>query len=432
MLFHSYDFLLYFLLPLLLAFRVVPPAFRMYLLVVASFVFYAQWNLLHLSLLFGSILVNYFSALAFRRLSHGALGMVWLVVGLNLLTLGYFKYSGFLTLSDGDILLPLAISFYTFQQIAYIVDIYKRRVAPGSFWEYLFFVMFFPQLIAGPIVHYANLMGEVKSGVLERFDVQKFQAGLVLFCMGLFSKVVLAESFVREVYDGWVGVFSYGFMIYFDFSGYANMAIGLALLFGVTLPMNFDSPYKSRNMVEFWRRWHMTLGRFLKEHIYIPLGGSKHGFGTQAFALLGTMVVGGVWHGAGWGFLIWGFLHGVGLVVAHLSRFELPKFLAIGLTFLYVNLLWVFFYAPDLESAFRVYGQLASSQAFVMRQDEIALLLLGLFVVWALPNAAETLQMKEGTLRVQKWHGVLAGSLFFISLKTLALSPASSFVYFNF
>lgn len=431
MLFHSYGFIFLFLIPLLVLYRLAPSSSRMYLLTLASFVFYAQWDMLHLGLLFVSVVVNYAGARVLWS-RFGSKVVLWSVVGFDVLVLGYFKYSGFLHLSDGSVVLPLAISFYTFQQIAYMVDIYGRRVRLGSFWEYLFFVMFFPQLIAGPIVHYNVMMGQVKRGVLERFDMEKFQAGIVLFSMGMFSKVVLADSLVRERYESWADVFSYSLMIYFDFSGYANMAIGLGLMFGVMLPLNFFSPYKARNIGEFWRRWHITLGAFLREHIYIPLGGSRSGYGVQVFALLATMVVGGVWHGAGWNFLLWGVMHGVGLVVVHLSGVRLPKVLAIILTFLYVTLLWVLFFSASVGEALVLYERLFSFGAFELGMIEAAFLCFGLLMVWFLPNASEVLGMRDGGVKVKGWHGVLAGVLFFVSLKTLSDTPAATFVYFNF
>lgn len=429
MLFHSYDFLFYFLLPLLFFYRFTPSSLKIYLLIFVSFVFYAQWDLVHLGLLFGSVAVNYVGARVIFS-GFGGRGVMWGVVGLNVAVLGIFKYGGFLHLQSGVI--PLAISFYTFQQIAYVVDVYRRRVALGSFWEYLFFVMFFPQLIAGPIVHYREMMGQVKDGVLERFDRVKFQAGVVLFSVGMFSKVVLAKNLVHTKYEDWADLFSYSLMLYFDFSGYANMAIGLGLMFGVVLPQNFNSPYKARNMVEFWRRWHMTLGAFLKEHIYIPLGGSRSGYGVQAFALLGTMVVAGVWHGSGWNFLLWGAAHGMGLVVVHLSRVKVPRVMAILMTFLYVTLLWVLFFSANLQEVFALYERLFSFGAFEVSVKELAFLLSGLVLVWFLPNASELLGMQDGAIRVKAWHGVLAGILLFVSLKMLADTPAATFVYFNF
>ncbi|MGE4420276.1 MAG: MBOAT family protein [Sulfurimonas sp.] len=467
MLFHSYDFLFYFLIPLLVLYRFTPSSLKMYLLTLASFVFYAQWDLLHLGLLFVSVSVNYMGArllsgkdrrlfqlrlpcLSLRGFSRGNLNdgnshceersdaavynksILWGIIGFNILLLGYFKYSGFLHLSEHNMVLPLAISFYTFQQIAYVVDVYRKKITFGSFWEYLFFVMFFPQLIAGPIVHYNTMMQQVKSGVLEHFDMQKFQAGIVLFSMGMFSKVVLADNLVKERYEDWADLLSYSLMIYFDFSGYANMAIGLGLMFGVMLPLNFYSPYKARNIIEFWRRWHMTLGAFLKEHIYIPLGGSRSGYGVQMFALLATMVVGGVWHGAGWNFLLWGVMHGIGLVMVHISGIKLPKVLAVFMTFLYVTLLWVLFFSADIGEALRLYKILFSFNAFEVSAKEAAFLASGLFLVWFLPNASEVLHMREGGVKVKNWHGILAGILLFVSLKMLASTPAATFVYFNF
>lgn len=432
MLFHSYDFLFYFLIPLLILYRFTPSSLKMYLLTLTSFVFYAQWDLLHLGLLFVSVTVNYVGARLLSGIHSNMAVLLWGVIGFNILLLGYFKYSGFLHLSEHNMVLPLAISFYTFQQIAYVVDVYRKKIKFGSFWEYLFFVMFFPQLIAGPIVHYNTMMKQVKSGVLEHFDMQKFQAGIVLFSMGMFSKVVLADNLVKEQYENWADLLSYSLMIYFDFSGYANMAIGLGLMFGVMLPLNFYSPYKARNIIEFWRRWHMTLSTFLKEHIYIPLGGSRSGYGVQMFALLATMVIGGIWHGAGWNFLLWGAMHGVGLVVVHISGIKLPKVLAIFLTFLYVTLLWVLFFSADIGEALGLYKTLFNFSAFEVSTKEAAFLTVGLFLVWFLPNASDVLHMGEGGVRVNSWHCVLAGILLFVSLKMLASTPAATFVYFNF
>lgn len=419
MLFNSYEFIFLFLFPVVLFYIIVPNRLRVFYLIVVSFVFYAQWDMLHLLVLCSSILVNYVGA---KYIGRGSLVGV---IGFDILLLGYFKYSGFLHLSDGDIVLPLAISFFTFQQIAYVVDVYRKKIVVESFEKYLFFVMFFPQLIAGPIVHYSDMMTQVKNGVLERFDSEKFQLGVVLFSVGLFSKVVIADSLVRSSYLSWGDLFSYSFMIYFDFSGYANMAIGLALLFGVVLPINFDSPYRARNLVDFWRRWHITLSNFLKEYIYIPLGGNRYGRARELFALMATMVIGGIWHGAGWNFLLWGALHGVGLVVVHSWGFKMPKFIGIALTFIYVSFLWVLFYSSSVDDALHVYKGLLGFDGFGLDGVEMAWLGFAGAVAWLMPNVSHVKRLKP-------WYGYIAGVLMFVSLKFMAETPSMKFVYFNF
>jgi len=454
----------------------------LYFLITASIVFYAQWSLEHLALLLGSVFVNYIFA-RYVYIGKGtrinsdtnSLFFITVIILLNLIPLAYYKYSYFLNMVDHSIVLPLAISFFTFQQIAFQIDLYRGKIEiKGSsfFREYLFFILFFPQLVAGPIVHYNELIPQIREGAWREFKESYFSRGVVLFSIGLFKKVVLADnlaviannSFANvntslSAYDAWVGIFAYSFQIYFDFSGYADMAIGLALLFGIKLPINFNSPYKSRNIIEFWRNWHITLSNFLKEHIYIPLGGNRAGLGRASFNILVTMVIGGVWHGAGWTFLLWGFLHGVLLVGVHLFSFFVGKlelgiahkgdrinpfpfmslnpfpfmslmpYLYIVFTFLAVTLLWVLFRADSFEAALKYYEVLFSFGDFTPRKlPELALLFVSLFVVWALPNSMKF--SSNGTLSSFKIF--VAALMLFISLKIMASSPAQTFVYFNF
>lgn len=446
MLFNSYSFIFYFLIPVVLVYRLIPETFKLWYLIFVSIIFYAQWNIVHLFILASSILVNYLFAYFIsirRRIPTRGIPTVllFLVIGLNIGLLGYFKYSGFLNLSDGSMVLPLAISFFTFQQIAYIVDIYRGKIALESFDRYLFFVMFFPQLVAGPIVHYNYIMRQVDGGRLGARS--GFGAGVLLFSMGLFSKVVIADNLIRESYNSWSDIFSYSFMIYFDFSGYANMAIGLALMFGILLPINFDSPYKATNLIEFWRKWHITLSDFLKNYIYIPFGGSRFGKKRQVVALMSTMVIGGIWHGAGWNFLLWGAMHGVGLVVVHLwvsfssSRpnliWERVRFFSgVIFTFLYVTLLWVLFFSNNIEEAFRVYQTLFSFDKFGLKGFDVFWLLGCAIIVWGMPNSIEFLDIKKRDLGVKYWYAYLSAFLLFVSLKVMAESPSINFVYFNF
>ena len=445
MLFNTYSFILCFLIPVVLFYRFVPDAFRVWYLILVSVLFYAQWDRWHLFVLGGSVVVNYLFAyfIYVRGLMGGRIlkrGMLFLLIGFDVGLLGYFKYSGFLNLSEGDVVLPLAISFFTFQQIAYVVDIYRGRIVLESFQRYLFFVMFFPQLVAGPIVHYSYVMKQVPkafasgSSFISKLSLESggFDAGVMLFSMGLFSKVVLADSLIEQSYRSWSDIFAYSFMIYFDFSGYANMAVGLALMFGIVLPFNFDSPYRARNLMEFWRRWHITLSDFLKEHIYIPLGGNRFGQNRQVLALMSTMIVAGVWHGAGWNFLLWGVMHGVGLVVLHLFDVKVPKILGIVFTFLYVSLLWVLFFSGSIDEALIIYKGLFEFDGFGARGYDVVWLLGCAVVVWVMPNSMQIIDTKKSDFGMKSWYAYVGAILFFVSLKFMAESPSISFVYFNF
>ena len=420
--------------------------YRLWFLIVASIVFYAQWSLEHLVVLVASVCCNYMFALWLSKEVHFKKLLLGLIVVLNLLPLGYFKYANFLHVSEHSLVLPLAISFFTFQQIAFGVDVYKGKIKLDGFREYLFFVLFFPQLIAGPIVHYNELLNQVKKPSWSEFNKELFAGGVVLFSIGLFKKIVLADNLATiangafskvdlSSYEAWLGILGYSFQIYFDFSGYADMAIGLALMFGLALPVNFDSPYKSRNIVEFWRKWHITLSVFLKDHIYIPLGGNRVQIFRQAFNLLITMGVGGLWHGAGWNFIVWGLAHGICLAALHLSGIKLPKYINIIFTFFIVTPLWVLFRASDLSSALEYYKILFSFDGNwfnSFRINKEFFILIGFFVIWALPNSLRILGYENGKVYLKWWHSLLGGVLAFVALKTMATSPAVSFVYFNF
>lgn len=422
MLFNSYDFIFYFLLPLLTLFWLLPKRYALALLIAASLLFYAQWDTAHLVLLVSYVVMNYF--ISKRLLKHPDKKTLFGAVALNLTPLAFFKYSTFFALSNHSLVLPLAISFYTFQLIAYQVDIYKKRITDVTTGRYLFFILFFPQLIAGPIVHYGYVASQLKKGFLNTFDIKKLQRGAALFSLGLFSKVVLADSLSMEHYRNWLDVFSYSFMIYFDFSGYASMAIGLALMFGITLPENFNSPYKARNIVEFWRRWHITLSNFLRDHIYIPLGGSQRGVGTQVSALLATMLIGGLWHGAGWQFAVWGLMHGAALAAVHLFAFSFARPLSVIITFLYVSVLWVLFFSPSLGEALSLYKTLFSFEPFALDKTRLSLLVLSAAIAFFAPNVQ--------SIADKSFAPYLSAAALFVSLKFMAAAPAMTFVYFNF
>ncbi len=444
MLFNSYEFLFWFLPTVLALFWLMEARYRGGFLVLASSVFYGVWSLEHLGLLVGSVVVNYAFARKIGALqTHPTRGW-WLGMAIivNLLPLFYFKYT---LISSSSVVLPLAISFYTFQQIAFLVDIYRREIVLEGFDKYLFFVLFFPQLIAGPIVHYRGLISQVDRGALGSSSMVMVGSGVMLFSIGLFKKVVLADGVMEiansafgAIYtisslEAWVGILAYSLGIYFDFSAYSDMAIGLGLLFGIRLPMNFYSPYKAQNIVEFWRRWHITLSDFLKQYIYIPLGGNRHGRSREVMALVATMGIGGVWHGVGWTFVVWGLGHGLFLAMIHLyrDRFSLPSSLSIPITFITVTLLWVLFRAGSWEIALEYYRLLFSFGGGVSLEMVDYRVLVGLVVVWGMPSSMEIVSYPN--LKALRWYHALWGAIIsFVSLQMMATAPAMSFVYFNF
>ncbi|MFC7049585.1 MBOAT family O-acyltransferase [Emcibacter nanhaiensis] len=395
MLFNSYEFIFAFL-PVTVALFFLISRFdhekAIGVLVLASLFFYGWWNPKYLFLIILSMGINYGVG---RLLGNGdkeglsrktilTLGIVF-----NLGLLGYYKYAGFfvsnvaaLTGLDwqiGTIVLPLAISFFTFQQIAYLVDAYEGITKEYKFLHYALFVTFFPQLIAGPIVHHKEMLPQFMQDEKMRLRLDNITIGLMIFSIGLFKKAVLADGvavYATPVFkaagsgaelgffEAWGGALAYTLQLYFDFSGYSDMAIGAARLFGIRLPLNFHSPYKALSIVEFWRRWHMTLSRFLRDYVYIPLGGNRKGKARRYVNLSATMLLGGLWHGAGWTFVIWGALHGLYLVINHgwhfvqsklglegLNKSFLWRGLAWALTFLAVVLGWVFFRAEDFDTA---------------------------------------------------------------------------------
>src|ERR1700687_2408622 len=401
MLFSSYTFLLQFLPVTVLAFAAArrhSPRAGILVLLGASLFFYRAWQPIYLALSLASIAFNFCFGLLMgdstRRWAVGILGIT-----LNLAALCYFKYTNFIldTLSAlsgmplpfSSIILPLGISFFTFQQIAYLVDIMRGAKAERNIVNYTLFVSFFPHLIAGPLVHHTEMIPQFKRGRSGRSAVLAAR-GLAIFAAGLFKKVVIADNlaqFVSPVFAhldagggvttswAWLATLSYALQIYFDFSGYSDMAIGLALLFGIRLPVNFRSPYQAASIIEFWRRWHITLSRFLRDYLYIPLGGNRLGEQRRYINLLVTMLLGGLWHGAGWNYLVWGGLHGVYLCINHLWRgwrggdADAPasglavKACCWAITFFAVVVAWVFFRARTAAGAWQMLGGLFGFEA---------------------------------------------------------------------
>ncbi|MGB3724627.1 MAG: MBOAT family protein [Glaciecola sp.] len=389
MLFNSIEFLFVFLpismLVYYLSQRLVGAQLAVASLVVCSLIFYAWWNPSFVLLIIASIFINFYIGKRLSSPSNGNKTLLVLGIALNLCTLIYYKYTNFLVdnmsaitglaVEIPDIILPLAISFFTFQQIAYLVDSYKGITQEYRFTHYCLFVTFFPQLIAGPIVHHKEMLPQFMQAKAASFQINNFMIGLSIFAIGLFKKTVLADNlaiYANETFNAadanqqiefvqaWLGALCYTLQLYFDFSGYSDMAIGLARMFNIVLPLNFFSPYKSVSIVEFWRRWHITLSRFLRDYLYIPLGGNRAGTLKRYGNLFTTMIIGGIWHGAGWNFMIWGFMHGLYLCVCHLWQaithtfpwLIMPRILSWFITMLAVIIAWVFFRATTLDGAF--------------------------------------------------------------------------------
>ncbi len=388
--FNSYEFIFVFLPAVWLGWRALLGAGKhragVAWLCLGSLVFYGYWNWLYLPLLTGSLVINF---LIGGRLSRQGpswnrrfllgLGLAW-----NIGLLGYFKYSNFLlenvealtgahwTLDK--VILPLGISFFTFQKIAFLVDAWRGQVRDVHFLDFTLFVLFFPQLIAGPIVHHGEFIPQLKEASTWKFDVRRTLLGICLFSAGLFQKSVVADTLAPladstfglitigtrlRLFEAWTGVGAYSLQLFFDFAGYSHMALGLALFFGFRLPVNFMAPYRAGSVIEFWRRWHITLSSFLRDYVYIPLGGSRRGFGRHLGNLMVTMTLAGLWHGAGWTFVLWGAFHGVALVLNHLWRRMRGTAATRGPASLGAHLLtlatiafgWVLFRASDLASA---------------------------------------------------------------------------------
>ena len=396
MLFNSYPFILAFL-PVTLALylltrRLADGRWVVLALLFASIAFYGWWNWRFVPVLLGSVAANYALGGRIMGADTDSARRGWLAFGVavNLGVLFVFKYAVFAVttlasatgwpLHIGHVVLPIGISFYTFQQVAYLVDIYRGEAVTRDPLRFAFFVTFFPQLIAGPIVHHGELMPQLRN-LSRRPFLTDLAVGLTIFTIGLAKKVLLADSFAlvaSPVFDAaalgqapgllaaWAGAVAYALQIYFDFSAYSDMAIGLGRMFGIVLPVNFAAPYKARSIIEFWRRWHITLSRFLRNYLYIPLGGNRRGAARRQVNIFVTMLLGGLWHGAGWTFVLWGAVHGLLIVGNHLWRKcrlyrPLSAPVAWLITMLCVVVAWVPFRAADLATTGRVLAGLVGA-----------------------------------------------------------------------
>jgi len=429
-------------------------------LVFTSLFFYSWWNIAYLPIILSSLLFNYvigntlnenFKKAKVHKKSLLAFGIV-----ANVALLGYFKYTDFLIENVNSVLdtsvpllhlaLPLAISFFTFQQIAYLVDSYKKETAEYDFLNYALFVTFFPQLIAGPIVHHSEMMPQFASVRNLVKNYRNIALGLFIFSIGLFKKVVIADSFAvwatagfdtattLSLFEAWATSLSYTFQLYFDFSGYTDMAIGAALLFNIRLPINFNSPYKALDIQDFWRRWHITLSRFLKDYVYIPLGGNRKGSFRTYTNLLATFIIGGIWHGAGWTFVFWGFLHGMALVIHRFWKsmgLAMPKVLAWFITFNFINIAWVFFRAKEWEDAMKVLEGMFSL-SFVGGSSSTTLLIIFtlLFIALVMVLSTKNSIQRLNEFKVNIYNTIFIVLSLFISF--FHIQRYSEFIYFNF
>jgi alginate O-acetyltransferase complex protein AlgI len=478
MLFNSYPFIFLFLPVVLAGYfalgrrgNLAPVVW----LVLASLAFYSASNWQFVPLLLASVAFNYVIGLLLiaKRLGPAA-RLAALTAGVtgDLLVLGTFKYAGFLAANLNavfaagltvNILLPVGISFYTFTQIAFLVDAYRGNVARYALPHYALFVSYFPHLIAGPILHHRDMIPQFERKETKRPDPHLILCGLIIFAIGLFKKTCLADGIQPLValafgqnapsFDqAWIGALAYTFQLYFDFSGYSDMAIGISLMFGIFLPLNFNSPYKAQNIVDFWRRWHMTLSQFLRDYLYIPLGGNRHGPVLRYVNLMITMALGGLWHGAAWTFVIWGVLHGLYLCINHAwnnfgpaipARLARPANLAaFVLTFLSVVVAWVFFRADSLPSALSILSKMANPTQIVFGRGEIAYaLFIAVYagIAWFAPNTQTIMGYDHKNRAVGEALGgwrmrplFLYATAAVLAFGILGIQQHSEFIYFRF
>jgi D-alanyl-lipoteichoic acid acyltransferase DltB (MBOAT superfamily) len=472
MLFNSYEYLLWFLPATLVVFFLLGrrPLAAQAWLTLASLFFYGWWNPWHLPLIAGSIAFNFAVATALRRGAGGR--MLAFGVAANLALLGVFKYADFFLANaarvTGDaphllhLALPLGISFFTFTQIAYLVDVHRRKAQEPVFVNYALFVTFFPHLLAGPILHHSEMMPQFAEATNKRPQWDNLAAGLFLLAIGLVKKVLIADTFAPIADAGfaapatlaapaaWAAVLAYTMQIYFDFSGYTDMALGAARMFNIRMPINFDSPYRATDIREFWHRWHITLSRFLREYLYIPLGGNRGAELHTAANILATFLLGGLWHGAAWTFVLWGLLHGVAMIVCRAwgkVGVPLPRALAWALTFLFVMVSWVFFRATSLEGALAMLSAMAGGNpapalpalAWLGETATRVAAALAVPPAWALvPPAIGLLvvfRRANSNALAQSFRPTVGNGAFValaIPLCVLQLARVTPFLYFNF
>ena len=483
MLFNSYIFILLFL-PLTFIGYFLFNKYQKYklaklYLLIASLIFYSYLTPKYLIIIVSSILVNYILNYFLLKYDNKKVRLLLFIFGLlfNIGIIFYYKYFNFfmenlvkvfkLDFNFKNIILPLGISFFTFQQLSYLIDSYRKEVPKYSLLDYSLFVCFFPQLIAGPIVLHSEIIPQFADIENKKINYLNISKGLKAFVLGLAKKVLIADVFgivVDYVYginlatnatNLIIAMFAYTIQIYFDFSGYCDMATGLGLLFNIEMPINFNSPYKALNISDFWKRWHITLTRFFTTYIYIPLGGNRKGKFRMYLNTLIVFLVSGLWHGASWGFIFWGFLHGIAVILNKIFKEKIeqvnPVFMWI-ITFLFINLTWIFFRAgsfsyglqfikqilsfdfgsidPEILKAFNtpILGLIISALNLI-RYNNIPLILYFSFVLYAILNMKNTNE-KLKNFKPSITDAILTGFLFFICI--ISLSGISKFLYFNF
>lgn len=485
MLFNSYEFIFLFLpITFILYFYLLSQRLILgakIFLVIASLFFYGYWNFSYVPLILLSIFVNYSVGLSLvnhEKIKVNSKTILIFGILFNVGLLGYFKYTDFLldnfngifgsNIPLPHIILPLGISFFTFTQIAFLVDAYKKEAKEYSLVNYMLFVTYFPHLLAGPILHHKEMMPQFASKYNWVKNYRNIALGLFIFSIGLFKKVVIADTFAvwatagfdtattLNLIEAWATSLSYTFQLYFDFSGYTDMAIGISLMFNIKLPINFNSPYKALSIQDFWRRWHMTLSRFLRDYIYIPLGGNRKGEFRTYTNLIATFLIGGLWHGAGWTFIVWGLLHGIALAIHRFWQslgFKMNKILAWFITFNFINITWIFFRAKDFESAMKVLSSMFSLDNVVLPNFlESKLQFLNSFGItfggfvaniggdlftplWFIFGFVLVLSFKNS---MEKWkefklnYQTLFLAFFCFCMGILSLNKVSEFLYFNF
>ncbi len=434
-------------------------------LVLASLYFYGYFNISYLPIILSSILVNYLVGLGLHRSDlNDLIRRIILSIGIifNVGLIGYFKYRDFFIENINEvfssnipllnILLPLGISFFTFQQISFIVDCYRRTSLKYDFLSYCLFVTFFPQLIAGPIVLATEMLPQFEDAEKKRINYENLNKGLFIFAIGLFKKVILADDIAGGANAGfdstqpltcmaaWLSSMCYTLQLYFDFSGYCDMAMGIGLMFNIKLPLNFNSPYKALNFQDFWKRWHMTLGRFLSTYLYIPLGGNRKGTSRTLINLIIVFLVSGIWHGAGWGFILWGALHGLGILIHRVWKnagLHMPALLGWAITLFFVNILWIFFRAEQLSTALGMIESMFDFDSLnkglgslfigCLQTTEIKrALILGIIIAFFLPNSY-TLLNKFRPNFITGLHLLIC-----LLLGIIFITKESTFLYWNF
>jgi len=459
-LFPTATFAIFFLIVLPLSWALMPhqPAWRIFI-VVASYVFYGWWDWRFVFLLAASTVVNHVLAVAIYRAPTQSMrkGLLTLAVSFDLGLLAYFKYAGFFVSSFDNafgtsflvnVTLPVGISFYTFMAISYVVDTYRGQLVPASFVKFAVFQSFFPHLVAGPIVRASELLPQLESPRNpRRVNVSR---AYVLIVIGLFLKVVIANHLATHIVDQvfaapdrhsslevLVGIYGYAVQIFADFCGYTNIAIGIALLLGFEFPQNFDAPYTAVSLQDFWRRWHMTLSRWLRDYLYIPLGGSRKGTARTYVNLMATMLLGGLWHGAAWTFVAWGAIHGVGLSIERAVGWRPTsargRWFGRLLTFHVVCLGWVFFRADSFETAWQVLQRLFTAwgqPSPLVTTGVVLAILVGLVGQYLQPGAA------AGVVRVFRRMPALAQAVSvavcLALINTLGPEGVAPFIYFRF